>query len=138
MKRVSRSDRARCGPASRNTEVTKLRAAVSAMAVFLVDGGLHGGVRRSMCTWMKSWPERAVGSLIKSRPMHPEPPSTARRHWQREEEAGLWETVGFDALAGLACPDVLLHSCGQAWPPMDWRASASVLSRPKCPPKGVE
>ena len=41
-------------------------------------------------------------------------PPAARRHRQGEEEAGRWEGVGFDALAGRACPYVLLHGGGQA------------------------
>ena len=66
MKRVSRSETSTLGrPASRNTEDTKMRAAVSAVAVFVQVSG-HWQARpvskltRMMCTCTKSWPDPAA------------------------------------------------------------------------------
>ena len=55
VKRVSRSETSTSGsPTSRNTDATKLRAAVSAVAVLKVGTSHTRPVRRSMCTCKKS------------------------------------------------------------------------------------
>jgi hypothetical protein len=55
VKRVSRSEMSTSGtPTSRNTDETKLRAAVSAVAVLKVGISQTRPVSRSMCTCKKS------------------------------------------------------------------------------------
>mmetsp|Transcript_17145 Transcript_17145/g.47118 ORF Transcript_17145/g.47118 Transcript_17145/m.47118 type:complete len:225 (+) Transcript_17145:261-935(+) len=135
VKRVSRSETRTSGkPTSRKTEGRKLRAATSDVALLKVGTSQTRPVSRSMWTCMKSSPERAVGSSIKSRLMAPPlrvgtgsgksrpagGPCSALTRWQ----VGHAETK---AVTSWARPG---HHTRR-------RARESVLVCPKWPPRGV-
>ena len=68
---VSLSETSTSGsPTSHNTDATKLRATILAVAALKVWTSHTRLDRRSMCTCRKSWPERATGNLRKSRLIH--------------------------------------------------------------------
>ena len=76
---------------------------------------------------------------MKSRLMHPLWRVDTGRGIGGPKEACRREVLGFDALAGRVGPDVLFHCSGQAFGHhTELQARASVLSRPKCQPRGAE
>ena len=106
VKRVSRSETSASGsPTSWNTDATKLRTAVLAVAVLKVGTSHTRPVRRSMRTCRKSWPERA------------DAPSSSRGDRQAEPQAGRWQVVSLDALTRRASVFVLAAAGRQAGPP---------------------
>ena len=139
VKRMSRSETSTSGsPTSRNTDLTKLRAAVLAVAVLKVGTSHTRRVRRSMRTCRKSWPERATGNSRKSRLIHP-PRRVGPAEGTADRPTALSprQVVCLDALTRWAGAHVLFHRAGRPGHHTERRARASVLSRPQCPPRGV-
>ena len=86
-----------CSLTSQNTNATKLRPAVSAVAVLKVGTSNTRRASRSMCTCKNSWLERATGSCGSSRTSRliiaADAPIAMRGDGQRIQKAGRWSAL---------------------------------------------
>ena len=113
VKRVSRSETRTSGsPTSRNTDATKLRAAVSAVAVLKV--GPHAPGQEVDVHLQEVMPRTGYWQLEE---VEADAPPAARRDGEGKQQASGRQVVGLDALTRWAGPHVLLNRSRQAGPP---------------------